>query len=142
MTKFHIKLLLKIRRILLKTSLEQWLCFGLKFNMPQKQIVVVYAGYSFLGTLLLALPFASNGDISFVDHLFTVVSAFSTTGLSTVDVATQYTLFGQSVILGLIQMGGLGYMTLSSYIMLRMTGKFGTQKAKLFQTQFAFPDTL
>lgn len=39
-------------------------------------------------------------------------------------------------------MGGLGYMTLSSYIMLKLTGRFGTQKAKLFQTQFAFPDTL
>lgn len=132
----------KIRRSLMKTSLEQWLSFGVKSDMPQKQIMVVYAGYSLLGTLLLALPIASNGDVPFVDHLFTVVSAFSTTGLSTIDVATQYTFFGQFIILGLIQMGGLGYMTLSSYIMLKLTGRFGTQKAKLFQTQFAFPDTL
>lgn len=133
---------LKIRRALMKTSLEQWLCFGVNSDMPQKQIMVVYAGYSLLGTLLLALPFASNGDVSFVDHLFTVVSAFSTTGLSTIDVATQYTFLGQFIILLLIQMGGLGYMTLSSYIMLRLTGRFGTKKAQLFQAQFAFPDTL
>lgn len=126
----------------MKTSLEQWLTFGINSNMPQRQIMVVYAGYSLLGTLLLALPFASNGDIHFVDHLFTVVSAFSTTGLSTVDVSSQYTFFGQLIILLLIQMGGLGYMTLSSYIMLRITGRFGTKKAQLFQTQFAFPDTL
>lgn len=135
-------LFLKIKRRMMKTSLEQWLSFGVKSDMPQRQIMAVYAGYSLIGTILLTLPFASDGSISFVDNLFTVVSAFSTTGLSTVDVATQYTFFGQFVILGLIQMGGLGYMTLSSYIMLRLTGHFGTQKAKLFQTQFAFPDTL
>lgn len=123
-------------------AFEKLMCFGVKANMPQRQIMAVYAGYSLLGTLLLLIPFASRGEISFIDHLFTVVSAISTTGLSTVDVATQYTFFGQFVILGLIQLGGLGYMTLSSYIMLRLTGKFGTEKAKLFQTQFSFPDTL
>lgn len=136
------KILPNIRRSLMKTSLEQWLTFGIKSDMPQRQIMGVYAGYSILGTLLLLLPIASKGDIHFVDHLFTVVSAFSTTGLATVDVATQYTFFGQFIIMLLIQMGGLGYMTLSSYVMLRLTGKFGTQKAKLFQTQFSFPDTL
>lgn len=135
-------LLSKSKRGLMRTSLEQLFSFGVKSNMPQKQIMVVYIGYSILGTLLLSLPFASVGDISFIDHLFTVVSAFSTTGLSTVDVATQYTFFGQCVILGLIQMGGLGYMTLSSFIMIKLTGRFGTEKAKLFQTQFSFPDTL
>lgn len=126
----------------MKTSLEQMVSFGVKSDMPQKQIMVVYIGYSIIGTLLLALPFSSTGDVPLIDHLFTVVSAFSTTGLSTIDVATQYTFFGQFVILALIQMGGLGYMTLSSYVMLKLTGRFGTQKAKLFQTQFAFPDSL
>lgn len=140
--KFCVNLLLIVRRTLMKTSLEQWISFGISSDMPQRQIMIVYASYSLLGTLLLALPFASEGDIPFVDHLFTVVSAFSTTGLSTIDVATQYTFFGQFIILLLIQMGGLGYMTLSSYIMLRITGRFGTKKAQLFQTQFAFPDTL
>lgn len=131
-----------LQRHLIRTSVESLMTFGLKSDMPQRQIMAVYAGYSLIGTLFLLFPFASIGDVSFVDHLFTVVSALSTTGLSTVDVATQYTFFGQFVILALIQMGGLGYMTLSSYIMLRLTGRFGTEKAKLFQTQFSFPDTL
>lgn len=126
----------------IKNIIKKCLSFGIGSNMPQKQIMVVYAGYSILGTLLLALPFASVGDVSIVDHLFTVVSAFSTTGLSTIDVATQYTFWGQFIILALIQMGGLGYMTFSSYIMLRLTGKFGNQKQKMFLTQFAVPDTL
>lgn len=142
MKGFFKKTFIKIRRFFMKTSLEQWLTFGVKSDMPQRQIMIVYAGYSLLGTLALLLPFASRGDIHFVDHLFTVVSAFSTTGLATVDVATQYTFFGQFIIMLLIQMGGLGYMTLSSYIMLRVTGKFRNDQVRLFQTQFSYPDTL
>ena len=130
-----------VRRKLMKTSLEQFICFGVKSDMPQKQIMAVYAGYSLIGTLLLLLPVSSKCDIPFIDHLFTVVSAISTTGLATVDVASAYTFFGQFVILLLIQMGGLGYMTLSSYVMLKLTGRFGSDKAKLFQIQFAVPDT-
>ncbi len=126
----------------MKVSLEQLLCFGFKSDLPQRQLMAVYVGYSTIGTLLLLLPFSSVGRIPFVDHLFTAVSAISTTGLSTVDIATQYTFFGQAVILFLIQMGGLGYMTLSSYVMLRITGRLGTQKAKLFNTQYAFPDNI
>lgn len=139
---FFKDLFLAFRRSLMKISLEQWICFGMRSRMPQRQLMIVYAGYSVLGTLLLLLPIASTGHVEFVDHLFTVVSAISTTGLATVDVATNYTFFGQTVILLLIQMGGFGYMTLSSYIMFKLTGRFGTEKAKLFQTQFAFPDTL
>lgn len=135
-------LFLQLRRSLMRISLEQWICFGMRAHMPQRQLMIVYAGYSLLGTLLLILPVASTRPISVVDHLFTVVSAVSTTGLSTVDVSVSYTFFGQAVILLLIQMGGFGYMTLSSYIMFKLTGRFGTEKAKLFQTQFAFPDTL
>lgn len=140
--KKSLKISKRLRHNIMKVSFEQLLSFGVKSIMPQKQIMAVYAGYSLLGTLLLLLPFASIGDISFVDHLFTVVSAISTTGLSTVDIASQYTFFGQIVILLLIQMGGLGYMTLSSYVMLRLTGRFGTKNAQLFQTQFSVPDTL
>lgn len=142
MKTFFKNISMKSRRFLMRISPEQWLTFGIKSDMPQRQIMVVYAVYSILGTLLLLLPIASRGEIHFVDHLFTVVSAFSTTGLATIDVATQYTFFGQFIIMLLIQMGGLGYMTLSSYIMLRLTGKFGTEKAKLFQTQFSYPDSL
>lgn len=126
----------------MKKSIKNWLTFGLSSDMPQRQIMGIYAIYSLIGTILLLLPFSSKGNIHFVDHLFTVVSAFSTTGLATIDVATQYTFFGQLIIMLLIQMGGLGYMTLSSYVMLRLTGKFGNKETQLFQTQFSFPDTL
>lgn len=132
----------RLRHKMMKISWEQQLCFGFKSDLPQRQLMAVYVGYSIIGTLLLLLPFSSVGPISPIDHLFTVVSAVSTTGLATVDIAIHYTFFGQMVILFLIQMGGLGYMTLSSYIMLKLTGRLGTEKARLFSTQFAFPDSI
>jgi len=66
------------------------------------------------GTSLLLMPYASvSGDISFVDALFTATSAVCVTGLVVVDTGTYFTLFGQGIILTLIQLGGLGIMTVS-----------------------------
>lgn len=127
---------------LLRNSFETLLTLGVKSDMPQRQLMAAYIGYAIVGVCLLCLPFASVGDIRFIDHLFTVISAVSTTGLATVDVATQYTLFGQIVIMLLIQMGGLGYMTLSAYVMLKLTGHCGNKNAKVFQTQFSYPDSM
>lgn len=127
---------------LLRRSLEAMFRFGIKSDMPQRQLLTAFWGYTVIGVALLYLPFASVGDISFIDHLFTVVSAVSTTGLSTVDVATQYTFFGQLVIILIIQMGGLGYMTLSAFVMLKLTGRCGPANSKMFHQQFAFPNTM
>jgi len=75
--------------------------------------------YSFLlaimvGTVLLKLPFSSkNNPLPWIDALFLATSAVCVTGLSVVDVGTGLTLFGQIVILSLIQWGGLGIMTFS-----------------------------
>ena len=66
------------------------------------------------GTLLLKLPLASiPGYITWIDALFTATSAVCVTGLVVVDTGTYFTRFGQSVILILIQIGGLGLMTIS-----------------------------
>ncbi len=69
------------------------------------------------GTLLLMLPIASRGEpLSFFDALFTATSASCVTGLVVVDTGTHFTLFGQIVILALIQMGGLGFMTAATLL--------------------------
>lgn len=69
-----------------------------------------------IGTILLTTPMASvNGrSVPFVDALFTATSAMSLTGLVVVDTATTYSVFGQMVIMLLIQIGGLGFMTMST----------------------------
>lgn len=134
--------LYRLRHFLLGIDPERLICLGYRAGNPARQLLAVYAGYSLLGTLLLLLPWAHRADIHWVDHLFMSVSAISTTGLATVDLGTVYTGFGQLVILLLIQMGGLGYMTLSSFLMLRMTRHLGRAKAGLLSAQFSWPDTI
>ncbi len=79
--------------------------------------MLYYAGAIFIGTLLLATPLAAQGEpLSFLDALFTATSAQCVTGLIVVDTGTRLSLFGQSVVLVLIQVGGLGIMTFSIYL--------------------------
>lgn len=80
---------------------------------PGALLLLGYAIMILTGTGLLSLPFASHG-CSFIDALFTSTSATCVTGLIVKDTPVDFTLFGQIVILLLIQIGGLGYMTLSS----------------------------
>jgi len=74
-----------------------------------------FAGLAIVGALLLRLPVSHAGQpVGFVDALFTSTSAVCVTGLITVDTATRYSRFGQTVILILIQLGGLGIMTFAA----------------------------
>ncbi len=89
-----------------------------------------------LGTVLLMLPAAAAGDrLGFVDALFTATSASCVTGLIVVDTGSAFSLFGQLVILALIQVGGLGIMTLSTLFILMagrrpsLTGRMAIQDA-------------
>ncbi|MDP3058531.1 MAG: potassium transporter TrkG, partial [bacterium] len=68
------------------------------------------------GTMLLMLPWASKttSPITFINALFTATSAVCVTGLTVVDTGMRYSTFGQSVILVLIQFGGLGLMTMAT----------------------------
>jgi len=82
--------------------------------------LVIFLGYiiiSAFGGLILYLPISHNGDLSFLDALFTSTSALCVTGLIVVDTPTKYTLFGKTVISLLILVGGLGYMTLTAFIL-------------------------
>ena len=85
--------------------------------------------YSFLsiiaaGTILLMLPGATqNGQgLVFIDALFTSTSAVCVTGLIVVDTATHFTLFGELVIMTLIQLGGIGIITFATFLFLFISG--------------------
>jgi len=80
---------------------------------PFRILILGYLGMVLLGALLLYLPSSSKG-ISFIDSLFTATSATCVTGLIVKNTATDFTLSGKLIILALIQIGGLGYMTLST----------------------------
>lgn len=89
--------------------------FQKEYLNPAQLFVISFLVLIFLGTLFLLLPKATHTGISLVDALFTATSAVCVTGLIVVDTGTYFTGFGQSVIMILIQMGGLGIMTFASY---------------------------
>ncbi len=90
-------------------------------KMPQTILVGSFAGAILAGTLLLLLPWSqTKGDVGFVDALFTSTSAVCVTGLVVVDTGTVFTRFGQAVIVGLIQVGGLGIMTFTALVYLML----------------------
>ena len=85
-----------------------------KRKLSSSQIILFgFAGVILVGTLLLLLPFATNSgkSASFWDAMFTSTSAVCVTGLIVQDTATYWSWFGQSVILLLIQIGGIGFLT-------------------------------
>ena len=79
------------------------------------------------GTFLLSLPMATRSGerMSFVDALFTATSASCVTGLIVADTYTNWSLFGQLVIICLIQIGGLGFITIGIYIAVLLKKKIG-----------------
>jgi len=83
-----------------------------------------------LGYLLLSLPFATTGEADRTDLLFTAVSAVCVTGLVVLDTGSDFTGFGQAVILVLIQIGGLGLMTFS-VVLFRWIGRGISHKHRL-----------
>jgi trk system potassium uptake protein TrkH len=92
---------------------------------PSIFIILSFAAIILTGTILLSLPFAtvSGKTTSIIDAYFTANSATCVTGLVVVDTGTQYTFWGKLIILGLIQLGGLGYMTFSTLIVILLRQK-------------------
>ena len=85
------------------------------FLNPAQFFLLSFLSVVLIGALLLMMPNATTQPLTFVDALFTATSAVCVTGLIVVDTATYYTTFGQVIILGLIQIGGLGILTFVTY---------------------------
>lgn len=89
-----------------------------------------------LGACLLKLPFATVEPVSWMEAAFTATSAVTVTGLVVVDTGSQYTVFGQLVILSLIQLGGLGLMTFAVLTALALGFKLRLQHQLVAQEAF------
>lgn len=91
-----------------------------------------------VGTVLLMLPPATtaHGSLSFGDALFTATSAVTVTGLIVKDTAVDFSLFGQWVILLLLQIGGLGFMTFSTFVILLMGKSFSLKDKSVIENDF------
>lgn len=92
---------------------------------PSQILTLGFLTFILIGTLLLMLPFSTTNGISFIDALFTSTSAICVTGLIVMDTPKDFTLWGQVIILFLIQIGGLGYMTSATIISLAIGKRIG-----------------
>ena len=103
-----------------------------------QMILVSFLLAILVGSLLLVLPFASadGKSVSYIDALFTATTSVCVTGLVTVTTATAWSLFGQFVILVLIQIGGLGIITILSGFMISLHKKMGLGDRMLLQDAF------
>ena len=99
--------------------------FTKRFSLqPAHYLFLGFALMIFAGAVFLWLPVSTRGPhLSFIDALFTSASAVCVTGLIVVDTGAKFTLFGQIVILTLIQIGGLGIMTFSVFFMILLGKK-------------------
>ncbi|TFF22960.1 potassium transporter KtrB [Jiella endophytica] len=109
---------------------------------PAKLLLLGYLSYIVAGWVGLSFGFAQAKPLSALDTLFTAVSAVSTTGLSTIDTGTSYTFAGQIVVLLLIQFGGIGYMTGSSFLFLSLRDHLSETQEKTAKTAYSLPDSI
>lgn len=100
---------------------------------PAQIFMISFLLLIFAGSFVLMLPHATFAGISFIDALFTSTSAVCVTGLTVVDTGSYFTIFGQTAILVLIQLGGLGIMTFTSYFSYFFSGGASYENQLLIQ---------
>lgn len=114
----------------------------IKWKLTSAQIIILgFAAVILIGSLLLMLPFATKGpgSATFLEALFTATSATCVTGLIVQDTATYWTLFGQLVLITLIQIGGLGVVTVASAIAMKSGKKIGLMHRSTMQESISAP---
>lgn len=103
---------------------------------PPQLLVLSFLFVILLGTIVLKLPFAHKGKLSLTDALFTATSATCVTGLIVKDTGKDFTRAGQIIILILIQIGGLGLMTISSAFILFLGKNIGRTQWQIMRDVF------
>ncbi len=119
----------------MKEGLFKGFFLKIKEKLSGYQIaVILYVSVILLGSALLSIPAASKSGAapSYLDCLFTSASATCVTGLTVADTFLQWSLFGQIIILTLVQAGGLGFMTVMTFILLLLKGRLSLSETSLF----------
>jgi len=104
---------------------------------PARFVVAVFAFAALAGTVLLALPVATEdpGGAGLLTASFTAVSAVTITGLVVTDTATHWSSFGEATLLVLIQLGGLGIMTLASLVLVGFSRRLALRHRMVAQLE-------
>ena len=110
-----------------------------KFSLSTTHMIMLsFLAVILVGSLLLSLPIssASGNAVPYLDALFTATTATCVTGLVTLPTATTWSMFGHVIILVLIQVGGLGVITIMSAIMILLQKRMGINNRLLLQDAF------
>ncbi|HMV76520.1 MAG TPA: potassium transporter TrkG [Leptospiraceae bacterium] len=97
--------------------------YNFKKLNPSLMFFLSFAAIIIFGTALLSLPKAHTAEIPLIDIFFTVISATCVTGLSTIDISVSLSFTGQIILMFLIQIGGLGLITLTSFFSIYLAGQ-------------------
>ncbi|RKL66343.1 Ktr system potassium transporter B [Salipaludibacillus neizhouensis] len=100
---------------------------------PQRFLAFGFLGAIIVGAMLLLLPLSTTAPITLIDALFTATSATTVTGLVVLDTGRDFTIFGQTVIMILMKIGGLGLMAFAILIVLALGKKIGLRERILVQ---------
>lgn len=102
---------------------------------PVRLLPLTFLALILVGTILLLLPFARNGEFApgFMPAFFTSTSAVTVTGLATVDTSTYWSPAGQGIILALVEIGGLGIIALATVLGLFIGGRLGLRTRMVAQ---------
>ncbi|WP_356948157.1 TrkH family potassium uptake protein [Fictibacillus fluitans] len=106
---------------------------------PPQFLAVFFLVFMLSGALLLKLPFSTVKPISWIDSVFLATSAATVTGLVPLDPGTTFSIFGEIVILCLIQMGGLGLMSFAALVVIMLGKKVSIKQRKLMQESLNQP---
>lgn len=102
-----------------------------KKSNPYLVIISSFIIFLAIGTMLLALPITQRQPTSFIDCLFIATSAFTVTGLATIDITANFNTFGHIIIMILVQAGGLGIITLAMIVFIMLGRKVGLKSRSL-----------
>lgn len=126
---------------LLKTISGKYLRFKLGLT-PQQNLFYGFLSYVLIGAILLSIPWLQKNPVSLLDNLFIATSAVSTTGLVTVSIFDSYNIAGQFVIMILFQLGGIGYLTFTTFMILSTTRKMTHWHQNILKTEFTLPASI
>lgn len=110
--------------------------------MQTHDVKIIFMSFVILigiGAFLLMLPFAHKGELTIIDALFTSTSAICVTGLIVKDTPVDFTTFGHTIILLLIQIGGLGYMTAVTFLAIMRGKKLGYRDRLILRESLNYP---
>lgn len=128
-----------------KSNLGNWYPFIKRYRKfqlslsPQQNLLYGFLTYTLIGWLMLCMPLLHKHAVSALDSLFIATSAISTTGLVTVSVFDTYNWFGQLVIMSLFQIGGIGYMTFTSFVLLSKKSPLTHWHQRVLGAEFTMP---